>query len=215
MKPTIALFVADPHCSVQSANGIIKALGNNYSFKLFSKSEVEDGFFDCVDIVAVPGGFGDANSFDRLFKANGQSVKDFVANGGKYLGICMGAYWAGQHYFNILDNVDAVQYITQPNADTRRPHAKNITVTWNGHPNRMFFYDGCALVGDNAKFNTIATYTNGNAMAIIQNNIGLIGCHPESEQFWYDSYTWLQGKYHNGQHHRLLLDFVNQLNNGC
>jgi hypothetical protein len=210
MKPTIALFVADPQCSVQSANGIITALGNDYTFKLFGKNEVEDGFFDSVDIVAVPGGFGDANSFDRLFKANQNSVKTFVANGGKYLGICMGAYWAGSYYLNLLDSVDAVQYITQPNTDTRRPHAKDINIEWRGHPDRMFFYDGCALVGDSSKFNTIATYANGDAMAIIQNNIGIIGCHPEAEEFWYDSYTWLQGKYNNK--HGVLLDFVNQLN---
>ena len=214
MKPTIALFVADPYCSVQSANGIIKALGNDYTFKLFSKNEVEDGFFNGVDIVAVPGGFGDASSFDRLFKANQDSVKEFVRKGGKYLGICMGAYWAGSYYLDLLDSVDAVQYITQPNTDTRRPHAKDINIVWQGHPNRMFFYDGCALVG-NGQFQTIATYANGDAMAIIQGNIGLIGCHPESEQFWYDSYSWMKGKYHNGQHHQLLLDFVNQLNTGC
>lgn len=210
MKPTIALFVADPFCSVQSANGIINALSNDYKIKLFSKNEVEEGFFEGIDIIAVPGGFGDADSFSRLFKANQNSVKTFVTNGGKYLGICMGAYWAGSHYLNILDSVDAVQYITQPNTDTRRPHAKDINITWQGHPERMFFYDGCALVGDSSKFTTIATYANGDAMAIIQNNIGLIGCHPEADQFWYNSYTWLQGKYTSK--HNLLLDFVNQLN---
>lgn len=209
MKPTIALFVADPFCSVQSVNGIITALGNDYTFKLFSKNEVEQGFFDGIDIVAVPGGFGDASSFDRLFKANQNSVKKFVAQGGKYLGICMGAYWAGSYYLNLLDSVDAEQYINRPNTDTRRPHAKDINIVWQGHPNRMFFYDGCALVGDTNKFNTIATYANGDAMAVIQNNIGLIGCHPEADQFWYDSYTWLRGKYVSK--HSLLLEFVDQL----
>ena len=210
MKPTIALFVADPFCSVQSSNGVINALSNDYKFKLFSKNKVEEGFFEEVDIVAVPGGIGDADSFGRLFKANQNSVKNFVTNGGKYLGICMGAYWAGSNYLNILDHVDAVQYITQPNTDTRRPHAKDISIQWQGHPNRMFFYDGCALVGDPSKFTTIATYANGDAMAIMQNNIGLIGCHPEADQFWYDGYTWLRGKY-TSKHH-LLLEFVNQLN---
>ena len=209
MKPTIALFVADPFCSVQSVNGIITALGNDYTFKLFSKNEVEDGFFNGVDIVAVPGGFGDASSFDRLFRANQNSVKQFVRKGGKYLGICMGAYWAGTHYLDLLDSVEAVQYITQPNSDTRRPHAKDINIEWQGHPNRMFFYDGCALVGDTSKFRTVATYANGDAMAVIQNNIGLIGCHPEADQFWYDSYTWLRGKY--ASKHSLLLEFVDQL----
>ena len=212
MKPTIALFLYDPKCSVQSGNGVIKALESQYNFKIFSINSLEDNFFDDVDIVAVPGGFGDASSFDRAFKHNGNRVQQFVQAGGKYLGICMGAYWAGRHYLNMLDNVDAVQYITQPGTDTRRPHAKDIKINWNGYNTTMFFYDGCALVG-NGQYNTLATYANGDSMAIIQKNIGLIGCHPEAEQFWYDSYTWMRGKY--SSKHNLLLDFVNQLNTGC
>ena len=211
MKPTIALFIHDPRCSVQSANGIINALSSDYNFKIFSKNELEDVFFDNVDMVAVPGGIGDADSFSNLFKYNADPVRKFVQRGGRYLGICMGAYWAGSNYLDILDSVDAVQYITQPNTDTRRPHAKAIDIKWNGHPDRMFFYDGCALVGNHKKFETIATYANGDSMAIIQNRIGLIGSHPESEKFWYDGYSWMKTHWHNGRHHPLLLDFANSL----
>ena len=211
MKPTIALFIYDPKCSVQSGNGIIRALQSHYNFKIFGKNELEKVFFDDVDMIAVPGGLGDASSYETAFKYNAQPVRDFVAQGGRYLGICMGAYWAGGHYLNILQDVDAEQYICRPLTDTRRPHAKNLDVQWNHVPQKMFFYDGCALVGDKNKFQTIATYANGDAMAIQQNNIGLIGCHPESEQFWYDSYSWMRGRYHNGEHHRLLLEFVDQM----
>jgi len=207
---TIALFVNDPKCSVQSSNGIIKALDGHYHFKLFSKNEIEDGFFNNVGVVVVPGGFGDADSYDSLFKYNGRAIKKYIKSGGRYLGICMGAYWASSLYLNILDNVEAVQYLKRPGTDTRRPHAKNINISWRGEPMNMFWYDGCALIGDGDK-EVIATYSNGDAMAIIQNRIGLIGCHPESEQFWYDSYSWMNGKYHNGTHHKLLLDFVNEL----
>jgi len=211
MKPTIALFLADPYCSVQSGNGVMQALNKHYNFKIFSKNPLETVFFDDVDMVAVPGGLGDAKSFDRLFQHNKDLVQEFVHNGGAYLGICMGAYWAGQHYFNILDEVDSVQYITQPNADTRRPHAKAIDIKWNGHPDRMFFYDGCALVGNKKKFKIIATYANGDAMAITQGRVGLIGCHPESEQFWYNGYSWMGKHWHDKKHHALLLDFVKQI----
>ena len=208
----IALFVCDPKCSVQSSNGVMNALSSHYNFKLFSKNEVEEGFFDDVDMVVFPGGIGDSDSYDTVLKNNKDVVVDFVTRGGKYLGICMGAYWAGKDYFNILDKVDAVQYIRRPNTCTRRPHAKNMPVVWRNQPCNMFFYDGCALVGDeNSPYETIATYSNGDNMAIIQNRIGLIGCHPESEQFWYDGYSWLKGKYHNGTQHELLLNFVNEL----
>ena len=210
MKPTIALFLHQPKCSVQSGNGIIKSLSSHYNFKIFTRHELEADFFDNVDCIAIPGGIGEASSFDYLLGNNGSRIKQFVQDGGKYLGICMGAYWAGKHYLNMLSDVDAVQYITRPRTDTRRPHAKNIKINWNGTNTEMFFYDGCALVG-NGKYDTIATYANGDAMAIIQGRLGLIGCHPESERHWYESYSWLKGKYHNGQQHQLLLDFVDTL----
>ena len=211
MKPTIALFLYDPKCSVQSANGIMSALGQYYNFKIFSKNTLESNFFDNVDMIAVPGGVGDADTFESLFKNNSSRVRDFVAHGGRYLGICMGAYWAGKHYLDILDEVDAVQYITRPKTDTRRPHAKNLDVAWQGEPTKMFFYDGCSLVGNRHKFTTVATYANGDAMAIYQQRIGLIGCHPEAEQFWYDSYSYMRGKWPGGVQRQLLLDFANEL----
>jgi len=211
MKPTIALFIYDPKCSVQSGNGIIRALQSHYNFKIFGKNELEKVFFNDVDMIVVPGGLGDASIYETAFRYNAQPVRDFVAQGGRYLGICMGAYWAGSHYLDILQDVDAVQYIRRPGTDTHRPHAKNLDVHWNHVPQKMFFYDGCALVGDKTKFQTMATYANGDAMAIQQNRIGLIGCHPESEQFWYDSYSWMRGRYHRGLHHKLLLEFVDQM----
>jgi len=211
MKPTIALFIHDPKCSVQSGNGIMRALGSHYNFKLFSKNIVETGFFDSVDMIAVPGGFGDSDSYDVLLKNNAPAIRNYVHNDGKYLGICMGAYWAGRHYFDILEDVEPVQYIRRPGTDTRRPHAKAIDVTWQGEEEKMFFYDGCALVGNRRRFRTVATYANGDPMAIIQGQIGLIGCHPESEQFWYDSYRYMAPHWHRGRHHRLLLEFVDQL----
>jgi glutamine amidotransferase-like uncharacterized protein len=211
MKPTIALFFHQPRCSVQCANGIIKALSSQYNFKIFTRHTLEEDFFDDVDIVAFPGGEGSSESYHYLLTEHEQRIKEFIQKGGRYLGICMGAYWAGSHYFNILDSVDAVQYITQPNTDTKRPHAKAIDVTWNGHPERMFFYDGCALVGDELKFQTVARYANNDPMAIIQNRIGLIGCHPESEKNWYYYHSWMATHWHEHRHHSLLLEFVNQL----
>ena len=205
---TIALFLHQPRCSVQSGNGIIQSLTPYYRFKIFTRHQLEDNFFDDVDCVAFPGGMGDADTYDWMLKENAPRIRTFINRGGRYLGICMGAYWADRNYFNILDNVRAVQYIQQPHTDTRRPHAKACAVTWNGQADRMYFYDGCALVGTG--FDTVARYANGDAMAIIQNRIGLIGCHPESQQFWYDK-NYLKPHWHQGRHNQLLQDFVHDL----
>ena len=210
MKPKIALFLHQPMCSVQSGNGIINALSSHYDFRIFTKHELEVGFFDKIDIVAFPGGFGNSDSYDYLLKNNSKIIVDFVNNGGKYLGICMGAYWTGSHYFKLLEGIDAVQYYKRPTACTRRPHTKAMPVVWNGQDEKMFFNDGCTFVGKGT-YETYATYSNGEPMAIIQNNLGLIGCHPESEKFWYDSYRWMPNHWHRGTHHKLLLNFVNEL----
>jgi hypothetical protein len=57
---------------------------------------------------------------------------------------------------------------------------------------------------------SLARYANGDAMAIIQNRIGLIGCHPESQHFWYDK-NYLKPHWHQGRHNQLLQDFVHDL----
>jgi hypothetical protein len=209
-KPTIALFLHHPRGSVQCGNAIMQACQDHYNFKIFTRHELERDFFDDVDCVAFPGGVGDADSWDWLLATNGKRIRDYISNGGRYLGICMGAYWADPDYFDILNGVRAVQYIQRPNTDTRRPHPKAISITWDGLPDRMYFYDGCALVGDETTFTTVSRYANGDPMAIIQNRVGLIGCHPESRQFWYDR-RYLEPHWHQGRHHDLLLDFVNRL----
>ena len=208
---TIALFIHQPKCAVQCGNGMIKALSPHYRFKIFTRHELESDFFDDVDMVAFPGGVGDSDSYDYLMRDNASRVYEFLDNGGKYLGICMGAYWAGSAYFDILNGVDAVQYITRPNTCTRRPHAKAMPITWNGTEEKMYFYDGCTFTG--TKMNTIATYSNGDPMAIIQGNIGLIGCHPESEKHWYEQHTWMTKHWHHDTQGKLLLNFVNDLMN--
>jgi glutamine amidotransferase-like uncharacterized protein len=210
MSRTIALFVQHPRCSVQSTNGVINALGNDYNYKVFTKHEVEDFFFDSVDLCVFPGGIGDSDTFDTMFKFHGNSIRRYVQGGGRYLGICMGAYWADRHYLNILHNVEAKQYIRQPGTCTRRYYSKAVECNWNGRTDRFFFYDGPAFIGDESKFETIARYANGDPAAIIQGKIGLIGPHLEAEEYWYDK-PYLHRHWHQGKHHTLLKDFVDRL----
>lgn len=209
MRGTISLFVHQPRCSVQSLNGIIRALSPHYTFKIFTRHEVEDDFFHDVDMVCVPGGIGDSDSYDFLMKSHAQRIRNYLVAGGRYLGICMGAYWADTDYLGILSDIRAVQYIRQPDACTRRPHAKHMPVTWQGQPDHMYFYDGCAFTGTGDR-EVWARYANGDAMAIVQDRVGLIGCHPEADQHWYDSYSWMRRRW-AGHRYGRLLEFVDSL----
>jgi glutamine amidotransferase-like uncharacterized protein len=209
----VALFKHHPECSRDSCNGIEQALDKEYHVKYFDEKDDLDAVLQDATVVAFPGGIGDADRYYDFFKRRAaNTIADFVESGGHYLGICMGAYWAGSHYFDILNGVDAVQYIKRPYADIRRSYGTVAPVMWRGQPHDMYFYDGCALVGDESRFTTVARYANGDPMAIIQNRIGVIGCHPESLQYWYEKdWQYINQYWHRGQHHSLLLDFVKDL----
>ncbi len=208
MLGRIAIFIHQPKCSVQSGNGIIRALSPHYEFKIFTKHELEQDFFDDVDIVCFPGGIGDSDSFDKLMHTHKRRIREFVRNGGRYLGICMGAYWADQDYFDILHGVRVQQYIKRPRSCTRRPHAKHMPVYWQGAKHNMYFYDGAVMLGGSPQ--VLGRYSNFDPMAIIQDRVGLIGCHPEAQSHWYHEHSWMR-KAAFVSNHNLLLDFVNQL----
>ena len=213
----LALFQHHPECSRQCCDGVIQALSPNYKIKTFIVDDDLDEVLNGVDGLVFPGGIGDSDSYHDFFtRTKANKIANFISRGGRYVGICMGAYWAGSRYFDILDKVDAVQYIKRETAEIHRSYGTVAQVKWNRlKPNQsveiMFFYDGCTFIGD-GNYETVATYLNNESMAIIQGNVGLIGCHPESEEFWYEKpYQYLNKYWHKGKHHQLLLEFVNSL----
>jgi glutamine amidotransferase-like uncharacterized protein len=210
MKETVAIFVHDPVCEVECALAMEAALKHKFEVKLFGIEDLTTYFLSTVDIVAFPGGIGDSDQFNEIFDQHDiDTVRDYVQNGGKYLGICMGAYWAGSYYFDILHGIEPVQYISQLDADILTDGPTLARVDWNGQEEDMYFYDGCAFVGNLAFTDIIATYGNGDAMAVYQNQVGLLGCHPESEEWWYEL-DELEG-WHEGRHNELFCEFVEGL----
>jgi len=209
-KPVIGLFINHPECSIQCATGMHKALQDRFNFRFFFREEISSSIFNGIDIVSFPGGIGDVDTFDGIFKRKMQNeVYDYVQKGGRYLGVCMGAYWAGSAYFDILNKVDCIQYIKLPDAEVKRSYATTISVNWKETKESMFFYDGCTFTGK-GKYDTIASYETGQSMAIYQNKIGLIGCHPESMEFWYNK-SYLKKHWHEYRHHQLLENFTLEL----
>ena len=199
-----------PECSVLCCSGMYEALSCDFTIEILPFKDVKIKKLKKYHIVAFPGGIGDSDSFEYLLKNRADDVAEYIGNGGRYLGICMGAYWASKYYFNLLDDVEAVQYIKRRKSDIKRSYATIADVLWNNETQSMYFYDGCALIGDKSKMNIVSTYANGDPMAIYQKRIGLIGCHPESMPSWYDR-PYLQSYWHEFAHHKLLLAFVNKL----
>ena len=205
MKRTVALFLNHPTCSTDSVNGVIAALSPMATVKLFTRHKVQEGFFDDVDLVVFPGGNGEATTFGGILKPNLPDIRAYMQRGGKYLGICMGAYWADAYYFNLLKSTRCVQYIKRPKADIRSSYGTTAPVVWRGQEERMYFYDGPTFTG--GQFDTVGTYANGDPMAIVQANVGLVGCHLESQAHWYTK-KYMQPQWHQNRHHGMLLQYV-------
>lgn len=211
---TIAIYLHHPECSRDCVVAMANSLSPKYNIKIFKERDLDDdNFFNDIDVIAFPGGIGDSDSYPNFFtRRRANKIARFISSGGHYLGICMGAYWAGSRYFDILDDVNPVQYIKRPNATVRRSYGTVASVEWLGSKEMMYFYDGCALIGDETKFKTIARYENGDPMAIMQGRIGLIGCHPEAQLYWYEKpWQYINKHWNNGKHHKLLLEFVEEL----
>ena len=204
-KKTIAIFLHHPTCSIDSVNGVIKALSTDYHIKIWTKYKVPEDYFESVDLVVFPGGDGDASVFKKIMKLNSDDFKKFMGRGGKFLGICMGAYWADPYYFDLLKGTRVVQYIKRPRADVKSSYGTTVPINWRGQQKRMYFYDGPTFVGGD--FEVVASYANGDPMAIIQGPLGLIGCHLESEANWYTR-KYMQPHWHAGEHHALLNTFI-------
>jgi glutamine amidotransferase-like uncharacterized protein len=214
MKPIIAIFLHDPECSIDCVEGMHLALSTKYEIKTFGLKEFTKELLENVDVIAFPGGLGEATFFyDHFLGSATELIQEFVENGGKYLGICMGAYWAGSNYFDLLHGVDTVCYVDMHYADvTENDYGTVVDVTWDNNDELMFFWDGCAIVGDLRYCDVIARYSNDAAMAVIQGNVGIIGCHPESQKYWYtDTEVEIKEYWHEEEHWKLLLEFVDRL----
>lgn len=209
MKPTIAIFIHDPQCETECALGMIEGLVRDFNIHTFGLDELNLNFLMRYDAVCFPGGMGDADDFDSIFKTKHiDAVQNYVKAGGKYLGVCMGAYWAGPNYFDIVEGLVIDQYIERASSDIITDGPTIANVDWLGKPEQMYFYDGCAILGDNLE--VVATYYNDDAMAAIQGNVGMIGCHPESQEWWFELDN-IPKSYYNINHKQLMADFVKRL----
>lgn len=206
-KPVMTIFVHHPQCELDCAHAMATIFDKAFTVKMITIAELNLNTIADTDILVFGGGFGDADDFDNIFTLGHKLlIHRYLASGGKYLGICMGAYWAGSHYFDILGEVEPVQYIATPDSDIVTEFETVAKVEWRDELVNMYFYDGCAFDNWSPSMDIWATYQNGYPMAIQHNNVGVIGCHPEAKKWWHDD---IGGYDKNNK--RLLLEFAQAL----
>lgn len=156
-----------------------------------------------AEIFAQPGGGGLSESWPHM-KPYKSLVRDFISNGGRYMGFCLGAYLSGRPGYDVLpgkSNTD--EECIQPGAQVKNRKNTMIQVDWNfttaGRTRELknswqFFQDGAVILlkGDAGTANgaaVLARYSsNGDVAASItpfgKGWVGVVGPHPEATKDW-------------------------------
>jgi len=140
-------------------------------------------------IYAQPGGGELAPAYRRMRK-HSSTIRQYVADGGKYLGFCLGGYLAGATPgFGLLPG-DTDQYITSRGATIRGTRDTLVEVLWRDQRRRMFFQDGPMFLLDSAAGVTVlARYSNNEIAAVIapfgRGRVAVVGPHPEATADWF------------------------------
>lgn len=224
-KASVLVYTEHPMCSIDCSDAVCDILKSTekYDVYMFGKDSFpklnDKRIFFNSDCIIFPGGFGDSDQFDERLYRFKASVRKYVKNGGKYLGICMGAYFAGTHYFDLLNPlIGYTQYIKRPNSNIHKTTPSIIKLDWKGEEKEMYFHDGTAFFYNQDPVEDIivyATYKNGDIAAMIQpykkGKIGLIGPHPEAQKWWFYTQPKIKDGWHSCIQHDLFLEFFDDL----
>lgn len=134
------------------------------------------------------------------------TIQSYVASGGRYIGFCLGAYFAGSDPgFELLPSgIDTDQYITSRGASVKHDKDTIVQVDWlSGAPAQqgpyfgagrwLFFQDGPLIDISEANLpaaaRVLGQYRSNRALAAFLSPyekgwVGIIGPHPEADQSW-------------------------------
>ncbi|CAF3729501.1 unnamed protein product [Rotaria sp. Silwood1] len=157
--------------------------------------DVNTNTLSAAQLYIQPGG-GDLDEAWPHVRRYASPIRDYVRNGGKYLGFCLGAYLAGtEPGFGLLPGRGQTdQYITSKGAVVTSEIDTVVPLFWRGMLRHVYFQDGTRLMIDRtaAPAEILAVYTNGEIAAAVQNygkgRVGMVGPHPEANEEWYAMY---------------------------
>jgi biotin--protein ligase len=176
----------------------------NYTVELIEADRINNNGLDGFGIVCIPGG----NMYDYaqdLSDRGRENVRNFVQNGGGYIGICGGAYFAAERMSwrgnqmpvsslclfpgSAIGPIDEI--MPYPNYTMCKVnivnHTHSITDS-EGDSEWMLYYWGPALIPNiNARITILGAYDKGNQTAMLAFGYGkgrvfLVGTHPEIEE---------------------------------
>jgi glutamine amidotransferase-like uncharacterized protein len=141
-------------------------------------------------LYAQPGG-GELGPAYRRMRRHRNTIRAYVATGGRYLGFCLGGYLAGATPGFALLPGDTDQYIRTHGATVRTTGDTLVEVGWRGRRRYLFFQDAPVFRLDRSAddVDVLARYPNGELAAVVvpfgSGRVGVVGPHPEATADWY------------------------------
>ncbi|PWN29032.1 hypothetical protein BDZ90DRAFT_231036 [Jaminaea rosea] len=220
-RPTAAIYrgpIACEYCA-ESVGALLSTHPLNFSIRYLGPNEsagdVTAANLKQVDLFVQPGGGDDTDTdWARGAKYFTPALQQYVKEGGNFMGVCLGAFFArgpktNETYFDLMPEGS---YVTSerllPGAQERSAKDTVVEVDWYFHsgPKRgtlkprswQYFQDGGAIVMDMAHAPkgtvVLGRYSySGRPSAVVYPQgkgwVGLIGTHPEAQiedNDWYD-----------------------------
>lgn len=188
--------------SVQAAEKMFQWM--NYTVVLVNSDYINNEGLDDFCVLCVPG--GDMYQYAQDISSRGKgNVKNFIRNGGGYIGICGGAYFASEKVFwqgNQLPITPLGVFLGMAEGPVNEivPYPSydmcKVDILDFEHPITrseqdsiwMLYYWGPVLMpNENANATILGTYDRGNQPAMLAFDYGLggvflVGTHPEIEE---------------------------------
>lgn len=145
------------------------------------------------DLYVQPGGGQDIpGALQSLGDARIDAIRHYVASGGRYLGLCMGAYLADDSNLGLIPQ-DLDSEAGRPGFEVPGIADAAVQVTWDGKADHVFYQDGPYFpkADPAAPYTAIATYRNGDVAAARytyeKGVVVLSGPHPEAGREWFEN----------------------------
>lgn len=182
-QPIAAVYYGPGVCDgcPQSLAKVIRQAG--YDVQKIHAGEITQERLKSVNLFAIPGGDDVDELMDDLKPGEAEVIHNFVAGGGSYLGVCLGAYLASSDNLNLFKG--------KIRAHSKAIEARMEIVSWHDRLRSVYFQDGPEFMANDGDDSDIwSFYETGEVAALIQNyksgHVGLVGPHLEADQSWLD-----------------------------
>jgi hypothetical protein len=148
-------------------------------------------------LYAQPGGNGSVrHGMTALGPAAAAAIRSYVAAGGHYLGMCMGAYLAGSDPgMGLLAPGDTGGYDQTRGASVRTAAQAVIPVIWGKTVGYEYAQDPAYIIPSGVRGEKVLSrFTNHRVDALVRpyrrGAIGVVGTHPEADRTWFTPAMW-------------------------